>query len=210
MLVARCMYPVQSLGPGNRLGIWMCGCNRRCRSCANPELWAFDKRYEITPEALFHAVEKILSGKTVEGITISGGEPFEQPQELLRFLQLFPPEMTDILVFTGYTIQQLLDRCQAETDALLDRIGVLIDGEYREEENNGSILRGSDNQVIHILRPELEPRYQMYLQAPKRLIQNFASDQAMYSVGLHEKGFREKLKHCLEETDSPAERKIVR
>lgn len=194
------MYPVQSLGPGNRLGIWMCGCNRRCKNCANPELWAFDQQYEIAPKALFQAIEQTLSGRCVEGITITGGEPFEQPKELLNFLQLFPSEMTDILIFTGYTKQQLLERRQQETDAVLNRIGVLIDGEYREEENNGSILRGSDNQNIHILRSELQQRYQAYLQAPERLIQNFASDQAMYSVGLHGRGFQEKLKEYLEET----------
>lgn len=43
MYIARILYPVEVLGPGKRIGIWFCGCPRRCEGCSNPELWEFQK-----------------------------------------------------------------------------------------------------------------------------------------------------------------------
>ena len=47
MNVARILFPVQVLGPGNRIGIWLCGCNRACKGCSNPELWIQRDEFEI-------------------------------------------------------------------------------------------------------------------------------------------------------------------
>ena len=44
MYVARILYPVKVLGPGNRIGIWVSGCNHRCKGCSNPELWKQEER----------------------------------------------------------------------------------------------------------------------------------------------------------------------
>ena len=47
MYIARILYPVEVLGPGKRIGIWFCGCPRRCEGCSNPELWEFQERYQV-------------------------------------------------------------------------------------------------------------------------------------------------------------------
>ena len=47
MNVARILYPVKVLGPGKRIGIWLCGCDRECFGCSNPELWEPKPEYEL-------------------------------------------------------------------------------------------------------------------------------------------------------------------
>lgn len=86
MQVDRVLFPVTALGPGNRLGMWMIGCHKRCKKCANPELQIFDKTKEISVEQLEEMILK-TDVKTYRGVTISGGEPFAQPGELRKFLK---------------------------------------------------------------------------------------------------------------------------
>ena len=89
----------------------------------------------------------------------------------------------DILVYTGYTMSEL-------TGKNLDNIAVLIDGTYIEERNNGSILRGSDNQQIYILNNSLKEKYENYLSTAQNQIQNFATVDGYISVGIHNKDFK--------------------
>ena len=63
MYVARILYPVEVLGPGKRVGIWCCGCPRRCKGCSNPELWEFQERYQVSPERIFRLIQKIAEEK---------------------------------------------------------------------------------------------------------------------------------------------------
>ncbi len=194
ILIARILYPVHALGPGNRLGIWVCGCNRRCPFCANPELQMFDenKRIDITDAA--ESIRSILDSQPVDGITISGGEPFEQANELNLLLSQIKDDLPeDILIFTGYTIEDLDSRCDPSTDNVLRYAAVIIDGEYQEELNNGSVLRGSDNQRIHFLKASCKNRYMQYINTGRRLYESFATSEGVFMIGLHKKGFRKNL-----------------
>ena len=194
IMIARILYPVRALGPGKRIGIWLCGCNRRCPNCANPELQAFDSKKRIQIDDAAESIRALLLSQPVDGITISGGEPFEQAKELsilLSFLGEKLPE--DILIFTGYTIEELRNRNDPFTDAILLNASVIIDGDYKEELNNGNVLRGSDNQRIHILKATYEDRYREYINTGKRLYESFSTPEGVFMIGLHEKGFRKKL-----------------
>jgi anaerobic ribonucleoside-triphosphate reductase activating protein len=82
MNVARILYPVKVLGPGDRIGIWLCGCNRACPGCSNPELWSPRPEFELSVENLCHLINQILVNHPVDGITITGGEPFQQAADL--------------------------------------------------------------------------------------------------------------------------------
>ena len=102
----------------------------------------------------------------VDGVTISGGEPFDQPQQLNRLVTLLHAELTeDILVYTGYTLEQLQLRNCPDTNGVLDKIAVLIDGAYVEELDDGVGLRGSSNQKIHAFR---QPERYAYMEHCKR------------------------------------------
>ena len=182
MYVARILYPVEVLGPGRRIGIWFCGCPRRCKGCSNPELWEISPRYKTTPEAVFEMIERVASENPVDGFTITGGDPMLQSRELTALIRLLRRISEDVLVYTGYRIEEL------PSDAL-EGISVLIDGEYVEERNNGFRLRGSDNQRIHILDGSLYDKYEKYCENGENGIQNFMTSDGVVSVGIHRPGF---------------------
>lgn len=107
MYAARILYPVKTLGPGDRVGIWLCGCSHGCPGCSNPELWSCGEQFRITRERLLQLVGSIAQGAEVEGFTITGGDPLEQSEELALLLPELRKISGDILVYTGYTLEQL-------------------------------------------------------------------------------------------------------
>ena len=189
MNVARLLYPVQVLGPGNRVGIWLCGCFRACKGCSNPELWDQKPEYEVSPAEVCKMIQRVASSHTRDGFTISGGEPMDQASSLVELLGLITEVSDDILIYTGYRIEELRARCDPATDVVLKEASVLIDGAYVEEQNNGSVLRGSSNQRIHVLNKKYEDRYQRYLAETHNQIQNFTTADGIVSVGIHHRGF---------------------
>ena len=95
----------------------------------------------------------------------------------------------DILIFSGYTYEELISNNVSKN--LLDRIDVLIDGEYKDSLNDGkSALRGSTNQRIHYLNSRVVEQYERYLKQG-RIIQNFVYDYNILSVGIHNPGVRD-------------------
>lgn len=189
MNVARILYPVEVLGPGKRVGIWVCGCRRGCKGCSNPELWEQRPEYEVTVDGIMDLVSRIIESHEIDGFTISGGEPMDQPEALSQLLPRLLEYSKDILTYTGYRIEELKARKDPNTDAALSQIAVLIDGEYREEENTDVLLRGSTNQRIHILIPEMAEIYENYLSSAHNQIQNFTTLNGVVSVGIHKRGF---------------------
>lgn len=182
MYVDRILYPVTSLGPGKRLCIWVSGCNARCEGCANPELWTQRPEQFISVENLALAIKKSVMGKEIEGITISGGEPFDQAVDVIKLLNLLNCKV-DILVFSGYLYEEIKN--DITKNMLLEMIDVLVDGRYIEELNDGrSALKGSSNQCIYILNEKKEKLYDDYLKQGRQ-IQNFVYDYKTLSVGIH-------------------------
>lgn len=198
MNVARLLFPVRVLGPGRRLGLWFAGCPRRCRSCSNPELWIPKPEWEISVEKLLTLVEPFLSSEPRAGLILTGGEPFAQGPELLELLQELEIHTWDILVYTGYTLEEL-QRGPRLWQRCLEHIGVLIDGPYDETQNTDVPLRGSANQRIHYLRPELREAYECYMKETGNRIQDFSTGNSVVSVGIHRPHFKEALTRKMEE-----------
>lgn len=101
MYIARILYPVEVLGPGKRIGIWFCGCPRRCTGCSNPELWEFQERYRVSLEQVTQLIHKIADQYPVDGFTLTGGDPlfqFEDCMNLIRELKTISP---DVLVYAA-------------------------------------------------------------------------------------------------------------
>lgn len=128
--------------------IWFHGCNHLCPGCIAGTMNETDEYEPYSPEQL---AAWVLSNKGIEGITLSGGEPFEQPTELLeRFLEIIKSESPlSVLCYTGNCYENLLKTVQYE--GVLRHIDVLIDGEYQIDEDAGQQWRGSGNQRFHFL-----------------------------------------------------------
>ena len=191
MNIARILYPVKVLGPGNRIGIWVCGCRRGCKGCSNPELWDRKPEYEATIDEVMELMGRIAQQHPADGFTISGGEPMDQALALAQLLPHLKAYSNDMLSYSGCRIEELRERKNAATDEVLSQAAVLIDGEYREEENTDVLLRGSANQRIHILNPDLAEKYREYLAAAHNQIQNFTTSNGVVSVGIHRSGFND-------------------
>lgn len=190
MNVARVLYPVKVLGPGMRLGIWLAGCPRRCEDCSNPELWEPRDYQEISVEGLLLQLNGLLENQQVDGITITGGDPFYQAIELAMLLQGLNDMTQDILVYTGYMMEELQASSEQAVHECLKQIGVLIDGPYMKKLNYDCLLRGSENQRIYIFRDALKPLYEEYLDSAHNEIQNFTTSDGTVSVGIHKPGFK--------------------
>ena len=184
MYLDRVLYPVTALGPGKRAVIWTSGCDRHCPGCADPELWDRHPEQAISVERLTEILVS-LSARGIDGITLTGGEPFDQAQELAALLDALP-FAADVTAFSGYTLEQLQE--DPVRMVLLERIDVLIDGPYIESQNDGiAPMRGSVNQRIHYLDPAVRPMYEAYL-SKGRQIENFIYDYKTVSVGIHVPG----------------------
>lgn len=189
MNVARILYPVNVLGPGNRVGIWLCGCHRACPGCSNPELWYKQPQYEIPVEGVVELIKRISAKYPVDGFTISGGEPFEQPLDLALLIGHIKCISEDILVYTGYTLDALRAQNDKDIDLILKHVAVIIDGPYIENQNEALPLKGSKNQKIHILKEQYAQLYTRYLDGCGNKIQNFSTNDGIVSVGIHHRGF---------------------
>lgn len=191
MNLARILYPVKVLGPGNRIGLWLCGCSRGCKGCSNPELWDPRPEYEIGTDSVFDLINKIASAHPVDGFTVSGGEPMDQPEELAKLVERMLSVSEDIIVYTGYRLEELQLRKDRWTDSILRTAAVLVDGEYIERLNDDTLLRGSSNQRVHILNDRYSGRYHRYLAEAHNQIQNFTTSDGIVSVGIHHPTFQE-------------------
>ena len=104
MLISRLAHPVRNLGFGTRAGIWTQGCTLRCAGCMSRDTWGFRADRELPVEEI-GAWLLALPGE-LDGVTVSGGEPTEQPElpgllVMLRYLGKARGEDWDLLVFTG-------------------------------------------------------------------------------------------------------------
>ena len=189
MYISRILYPVEVLGPGKRIGIWLSGCIHHCPGCSNPELWEQKEENQTSLDTVMELINLICSEKDVDGFTITGGDPFYQPDVLRELLPRLVEISADILVYTGYSYEEL-------PRDILRYIAVLIDGKYIEERNHGELLRGSDNQRIMVLKCEYKTAYQKYLQAVRSDIQNFPVRNGVISVGIHLPKYEENLKRA--------------
>lgn len=131
-------------GPGLRLAVFTQGCPHRCPGCHNPQSHAFDGG-ELCDVAdlLATAKENIL----LDGVTLSGGEPFCQPEACAELARGAHEMGLNVWCYTGYVFEELLEK--PEWRAMLENIDVLVDGSFLlEAKTLDKRFRGSSNQRI--------------------------------------------------------------
>lgn len=143
--VAKVITKTTAEGPYERLALWVAGCDLACPGCCNPELFARDAGETIDRDGLARMLDDV-SG--VEGITVLGGEPLQQPEGLATLLRLARERRLGTLVFTGY----LLDAAQRLTGfgAIDANVDTWVDGPFdvRRPEARRRFI-GSSNQRLH-------------------------------------------------------------
>lgn len=142
----RLHYPIYNLGPGKRIGIWTQGCSLHCPGCVSQSLWNPSHGKAIEVERLAEQIAVVQSH--FDGITITGGEPFDQYRALLVFCALIK-SLTDmtILVFSGYYLTELQRLYPDQT--FMRYIDYLVDGRYERQHHEDCNVRGSANQHIY-------------------------------------------------------------
>ena len=142
-------------GPGERFSLWLQGCLKRCPGCINAHMLEISEVSQlISPEQI---VEIITSTRNTvmetEGLTVQGGEPFLQAKNLALLLEILTQELPDfnVLVFSGYTLEELQSFHSEDVSRVLAQTDTLIDGTYQRALRSLSTVAGSTNQRIHHL-----------------------------------------------------------
>jgi anaerobic ribonucleoside-triphosphate reductase activating protein len=148
--IASTACPTEAEGPGLRWAIWFQGCSIRCPGCCNPHFFTPDGGSEVTVQKLVDDIANAKYKYGIEGITLLGGEPTEQPEPAAELSIAARNMGLTVLMFTGRYLEDI------ETDHsinhLLKNIDLLVDGPYdvnRKETSRRFI--GSSNQRLHIL-----------------------------------------------------------
>lgn len=170
------------LGPGRRAAIWFQGCKRKCKGCMSPDTRALDGGQLVSVKRVFNELDSI---KDIEGVTISGGEPFLQADGLYLLLKLIR-EKTDlsVIIYTGFTVEQLHAMKHNKIEEILNGLAdIIIDGEYIDELNDGLSLRGSSNQKVIFITDRYNNKKFMYEQN-RRDAEVIATKKDFFFIGI--------------------------
>ena len=142
-------------GPGLRVSLFTSGCTHHCKGCFNAETWDFAYGSPFTEETM-EALLEALRPDYVQGFTLLGGEPFEPENQegILNLIKRVREELPskDIWIYTGFTLEELLEGTRASTPLVKDilkNIDVLVDGRFVEALKDITLkFRGSSNQRL--------------------------------------------------------------
>ncbi|MBB2943306.1 anaerobic ribonucleoside-triphosphate reductase activating protein [Actinoplanes lutulentus] len=151
VVIGRVLASTDAEGPGCRTAIWVQGCSIRCSGCFNPHFWSLSGGATTTVRELLGIVKKAGT----EGITLLGGEPFDQAEPLSEFAAGVRAAGGSVMTFTGYTLAHLRaagDDSIPGAAALLAATDLLLDGPFlRHQIDRSRPWLGSTNQGVHFL-----------------------------------------------------------
>lgn len=201
--VSKAHYPVTVLGPGKRIGIWLQGCRIQCKGCVSQDTWTSDAGHEMTVARLMRWCRDAAKDG-VEGITISGGEPFDQPEALnalldaIHFWREEAGITMDILCYSGYPLTTL----QKKHRKLLSKIDALIPEPYIDAQPPELAWRGSANQPLVLLTPLAQQKYAAWQDSPlenqEKRIQTMTDGKHIWYIGIPARGDMQALESLAE------------
>ena len=133
-------------GQGIRFTLFVQGCPHNCEGCHNPQTHDFNSGYIDDTDKI---LEQIKQNPLLDGVTFSGGEPFCQAEALSYLGKQLKGLGYDIVTYTGYTFEYLLEHGNKE-NKWLDLLKVsdfLVDGRFELDKKRWDLrFRGSSNQ----------------------------------------------------------------
>lgn len=175
--VARVLHGTTAEGPGNRTAIWVQGCSIRCHGCINPQLFSVEG-------GAAHNIQKLVDDAVaaeVEGITLLGGEPFDQPEAVAILAESAHRAGLGVICFTGYDHDNLVTNAGSAV-RLLAAVDLLVDGPYDSDlpENERSLVGSTNQRFIH-----LTDRYRGFHpdQHPNRVDVRILPDGSIHMAG---------------------------
>jgi len=147
----------QANGPGTRAVVWVQGCTLGCPGCFNVPTHPAVGGENVTVDVLFERIQALQN--SIEGITISGGEPLQQQIGVAQLLRRVKAETSlSVVLFTGFSWPELqkMGLRQPNTTrnsplTLLQDVDVLIAGRYDQTQHLAQDLRGSTNKITYFL-----------------------------------------------------------
>ena len=153
-------------GPGLRFALFTQGCPHCCPGCHNPETHPFDGGYDCELTKILANFDK---NPLLSGITLTGGEPFCRAGELLPLAKAIRARGKNIVCFTGYTFENLLNTTDPHIRQLMGLIDLLIDGPYIQSLRDLRLrFRGSTNQRVLDMPRSLASGYPIWAQGYSR------------------------------------------
>ena len=143
-------------GPGIRLVIFTQGCVQNCIGCHNPETHSFSGGYYVEIDEIVDMVNK---NPLLDGITLSGGEPFLQAKACAILANRIKKIGLNIVTYTGYTFEEIIREMEINKSwkKLIFATDILIDGRFDIDRKNLLLkFRGSENQRIIDIKKSLE------------------------------------------------------
>jgi anaerobic ribonucleoside-triphosphate reductase activating protein len=190
--VNRTHHPVTVLGHGTRAGVWVQGCTIGCDGCISRDTWAADGGAEVTVQAIVDWLAGLPG--PLDGLTVSGGEPFQQPDALAALLaavHAWAPDGFDILVYSGYAWSRLsVDPAAASALALCDAV---VAGPFVRRRAGAFALRGSDNQRVVALTDLGAARYGALDPRPRPAMQVGVEGDRLYCIGIPRPGDMDRM-----------------
>ena len=184
------------LGPYKRFILWLYGCHRNCDGCI----------FHKTDDGIYNSVsvseivDEIISNHDVEGITISGGEPFDQGEALLELVTSVREKTSlGIIIYTGYTYKELLKN--STWSEILDNVDLIIDGEYVKSLDMGNSLIGSSNQKVIFLTNRYKDKLHLYERNNHRVNTVNILDNEIHTIGIPVDGI-EAIVRAIKRTNS--------
>lgn len=155
---------------------------------------------EMTAEELR---DVFLRVSDTEGITISGGEPFLQAEELATMIDGIKAKRDyGVIIYTGFLKNELEKKNENGVQRLLLHADILIDGHYIKELDDGKPYRGSSNQNIYLMTDRYKPVFNGYYNGTtKRNIEIDVEKDNVYMVGVPSKNGIEVWKQFKKKAD---------
>lgn len=135
-------------GVGLRKVFFSQGCSHACKNCFNPSTWSFEGGEMVDIDEL---VKQVNDEYFLDGVTFSGGDPFQQADKFTIFAKKLKEFHINIWCYTGYTWEELLELSKTNNDVadLINCCDVIVDGPFVQEKHDPNLLfRGSSNQRI--------------------------------------------------------------